>query len=281
MREPRVVLGYLTPIVSSMAVSLGFVRLIVSSGLIRPTPPTLGADAYSQAAWTLSLTLLGLVGVTFLYWLITRGRDFELRVILALVVAPTSAILVIIVSQTVLLVVAKAVSTLMASIVVLLSLYVAVFSVIFILSNAFGTRVRNFIFILYGALLGGFISLLMPTASLVVMLVAVAVYDLVVLNSGWFADLVKVLVQSGRPRARMSYVTDAMEMGVGELIFYSFVPAHVEAYYGLEMLLVTVAMTGVGVLLNLWVLEKRGFIAGLPAPILLGLSPLMLTYILR
>ncbi len=280
MREPRVVLGYLTPIVSSMAVSLGFVRLIVSSGLIRPTPPTLGGDVYGQAVWTLSLTLLGLVGVTILYWLITRGRDFELRVILALVVAPTSAILVIIVSQTVLLVVAKAVSTLMASIVVLLSLYVAVFSVIFILSNAFGTRVRNFVFILYGALLGGFISLLMPTASLVVMLVAVSVYDLVMLNSGWFADLIKVLAQSGRPRARMSYVTDAMEMGVGELIFYSFVPAHVEAYYGLEMLLVTVAMTGVGVLLNLWVLEKRGFIAGLPAPILLGLSPLMLTFIL-
>ncbi|HEX9913633.1 MAG TPA: hypothetical protein VGB32_01830 [Candidatus Bathyarchaeia archaeon] len=281
MRDTRVVVGYLTPIVSSMVVSLGFVRLIVSSGLIRPTPPTLGADAYGQAVWTLSLTLLGLVGVTFLYWLITRGRDFELRVILALVVAPTSAILVIIVSQTVLLVVAKAVSTLMASIVVLLSLYVAVFSVIFILSNAFGTRVRNAIFILYGALLGGFISLLMPTASLVVMLVAVAVYDLVMLNSAWFIGLVKVLAQSGRPGARMSYVTDTMEMGVGELIFYSFVPAHVEAYYGLEMLLVTVAMTGVGVLLNLWVLEKRGFIAGLPAPILLGLSPLMLTYILR
>ena len=281
MRGTRVVVGYLTPIVSSMVVSLGFVRLIVSSGLIRSTPPTLGADAYSQAVWTLSLTLLGLIGVTILYWLITRGRDFELRVILALVVAPTSAILVIIVSQTVLLVVAKAVSTLMASIVVLLSLYVAVFSIIFILSDAFGTRVRNFIFILYGALLGGFISLLMPTASLVVMLVAVAVYDLVMLNSAWFTGLVKMLAQSGRPGARMSYVTDTLEMGVGEIIFYSFVPAHVEAYYGLEMLLVTVAMTGVGVLLNLWVLEKRGFIAGLPAPILLGLSPLMLTYILR
>jgi hypothetical protein len=280
VREARVVMGYLTPIVSSMAVSLLFVRLVVSSGLIRSQPPTLGADAYGQAVWTLSLTLLGLVGVTLLYWLITRGRDFELRVMLALVVAPTSAILVIIVSQTVLLVVAKAVSTLMASIVVLLSLYMAVFSVIFILSNAFSTRVRNFVFILYGALLGGFISLLMPTASLVVMLVAVAVYDLVMLNSGWFVDLIEVLSHSGRPGSRMSYVTESVEIGIGELIFYCFVPAHVEAYYGLEMLAMTLAMTGIGVLLNLWVLEKRGFIAGLPAPILLGLSPLMLTYIL-
>ena len=276
----KVIVGYLIPIVSSIALSLCFVRLIVSSGLINPQPPTLGADAYGQAIWTLSLTLLGLVGVTILYWLITRGRDFELRVIMALVVAPTSAILVIILSQTVLLVIAKAVSTLMASIVVLISLYVAVFSVIFILSNAFSTQVRNFIFVLYGALLGGFISLLLPTASLVVMLVAVAVYDLVMLNSGWFADLIKIISQSGRPRSRMSYTTESLEIGVGELIFYSFVPAHVEAYYGLEMLLMTVAMTSIGVLLNLWVLERRGFIAGLPAPILLGLFPLILRYIL-
>ena len=275
-----VVAGYIAPIAASVAVSLGFVRLVLMGGLIRPTPPTLGADAYGQAVWTLTLTLVGLVGVTFLYWLITRGRDFELRVILALVVAPTSAVLVIVVSQTVLLVVAKAVSTLMASIVVLLSLYVAVFSVIFILSNAFSTRVRNFVFVVYGALLGGFISLLMPTESLVVMLVAVAVYDLVMLNSGWFSDLVKVLSRSGRPGARMGYVTESVEVGVGELIFYSFVPAHVEAYYGPVMLVMTLVMTGVGVLLNLWVLERRGFIAGLPAPVLLGLSPLLLTYIL-
>jgi hypothetical protein len=54
----------------------------------------------------------------------------------------------------------------------------------------------------------------------------------------------------------------------------------VEAYYGPVMLGMTLVMTGIGVVLNLWVLERRGFIAGLPAPILLGLSPLMLTYIL-
>lgn len=275
-----VVAGYVAPIVASMAVSLGFVRLVLVGGVIGPTPPALGADAYGQAVWTLSLTLVGLVGVTFLYWLMTRGRDFEMRVILALVVAPTSAVLVIVVSQTVLLVVAKAVSTLMASVVVLLSLYVAVFSVIFILSNAFSTRVRNFVFVVYGALLGGFISLLMPTESLVVMLVAVAVYDLVMLNSGWFADLVRVLSRSGRPGSRVGYVTESVEVGIGELIFYCFVPAHVEAYYGPVMLGMTLVMTGIGVVLNLWVLERRGFIAGLPAPILLGLSPLLLTYVL-
>ncbi len=198
---------------------------------------------------------------------------------MALVVAPTSAILVVIVSQTVLMVVAKAVSSWMTSIIVLVSLYVSVFSMIFIISNAFSTRTRNFIFIIYGSLLGSFISLLLPTVSLVVMLVVVAVFDLVLLNTGWIVDAVKGFGGGARSPG-VGYVGEGVELGVGELIFYSFLPAHVEAYYGEGLLLMTLLMVAVGVALNLWILGKRGVIAGLPAPILLGLMPLVVYLIL-
>jgi len=280
LTERKIIIQYLTPIASSITVSVGFVALFMKSGLIKSLPPTIGGEIYDQVAWTLSLTLLGLFGVTFLYWLITRKKDFELRVLLALAVAPTVAILVIILSQTVLMILAKTISSLMAAIIVLISLYVAVFSVIFVLSNAFSTRIRNLVFILYGALLGSFISLLLPTASLVTLLVSVAIYDLVMLNSDWFSELINVLSQSQRVGPRLSYFGDEIEIGIGELIFYSFIPAHVEAYYGLDLLVITLIMTGIGVMLNLWILEKRGFIAGLPAPILLGLTPLIIRFLL-
>ena len=280
MTERKIIIQYLTPIASSITVSVGFVALFMKSGLIKSLPPTIGGEIYDQVAWTLSLTLLGLFGVTFLYWLITRKKDFELRVLLALAVAPTVAILVIILSQTVLMILAKTISSLMAAIIVLISLYVAVFSVIFVLSNAFSTRIRNLVFVIYGALLGSFISLLLPTASLVTLLVSVAIYDLVMLNSDWFSELINVLSQSQRVGPRLSYFGDEIEIGIGELIFYSFIPAHVEAYYGLDLLMITLIMTGIGVMLNLWILEKRGFIAGLPAPILLGLTPLIIRFLL-
>jgi hypothetical protein len=278
--ERKIIIQYLTPIISSIAVSVGFVALFMKSGLIKSIPPSLGGGIYDQVVWTLSLTLLGLFGVSFLYWLITRKKDFELRVLLALAIAPTVAILVIILSQTVLMILAKTISSLMAAIVVLISLYVAVFSVIFVLSNAFSTRVRNLVFIIYGALLGSFISLLLPTASLVTLLISVAIYDLVMLNSDWFSELINVLSKSQRAGPRMSYFSEELEIGIGELIFYSFIPAHVEAYYGFSLLVITLIMTCIGVLLNLWILEKRGFIAGLPAPILLGLTPLIIRFLL-
>jgi hypothetical protein len=232
-----------------------------------------------QVVWTVSLSLVGLLGVVLLYWLARSRRGFEARVLVALVVAPTSAILVVIVSQTVLMVVAKAVSSWMTSIVVLVSLYVSVFSMIFIISNAFSTRTRNFVFIIYGSLLGSFISLVLPTVSLIVMLVVVAVFDLVLLNTSWVVDAVKVFGGGGKSPG-VGYVGEGVELGMGELIFYSFLPAHVEAYYGEGLLLVTLLMVALGVLLNLWILGKRGVIAGLPAPIFLGLAPLVVYLIL-
>jgi hypothetical protein len=234
------------------------------------------SEEYMQVVWTIVLTLGGLFGVTFLYWLMKKSRDFEIRVIVALVVAPTSAILVIIVSQTVLMVIAKTVSSFMASLIVLVSLYIAVFSVIFIISNALSTRVKNFIFILYGALLGSFVSLLLPTVSLIVMLLAVALYDLIMLNTNWVLEMLQTIGNSRRKSSRMSYIGESIEIGIGELIFYSFLPAHIEAYFSQDLLVMTLVMTGVGVLLNLWVLQKKGVVAGLPAPILLGLAPLIL-----
>ncbi|MDP2899925.1 MAG: hypothetical protein Q8O47_03025 [Candidatus Bathyarchaeota archaeon] len=277
--DRRLVLDYLTPIVLCLVISVGFVRLFILGGLsssIHSSP----SGFYEQLVWTLSLTLVGLIGVTFLYWMTRRRKDFEIRVVVALIVAPTSAILVIIVSQTVLMVVAKAVSSFMASIIVLISLYVAVFSMIFIISNVFSSRVRNFIFIVYGALLGSFVSLLLPTVSLVVMLVAVAAFDLVILNTGWVLEAIRGFGASRGKSSRLSYVGEDVEVGMGELVFYSFLPAHVEAYYGSVLLVTTLLMIGIGVSLNLWVLEKRGVVAGLPAPIFLGLAPLIVSLLL-
>ena len=60
---------------------------------------------------------------------------------------------------------------------------------------------------------------------------------------------------------------------MGELIFYSFLPAHVEPYYGAGLLAVTLLMIWIGIILNLWILEQRGVVSGLPAQIFLRQPP--------
>jgi len=269
--------NYLTPVALCLIISLGFVKMYTSSGLTQSLPRTASWNLFEQLVWILAPAVLGFLGVTGLYWLISKHKDFELRVLFSIVVAPTSAILVIVVSQTLLTVIAKTYSSFMVTLTVLISLYVAVFSVVFILSNAFSTTVRNFIFILYGALLGSFMSLLLPTVSLVLLLVSIALYDLVMFNSKWIVSIVRDLSLSRGVGSKFGYIGQNVEIGIGELIFYSFVPAHVEAYYDFPLLVLTLLMTAAGVMLNMLILSKKGFLAGLPAPILLGLIPLVVS----
>jgi uncharacterized membrane protein YjjB (DUF3815 family) len=157
--EKRLILGYITPIIPSLIVSTAFITLFQFSGMTGFNQSSVVSTR--QIVITFGFSLLGLLGVTILYWLMKRSKDFEIRILVALIVAPTSAILVMVVSQTLLMIVAKSISTFMASIIVLISLYFAVFSIIFIISNFFSSRVRNFIFIIYGSLIGAFLSLIL------------------------------------------------------------------------------------------------------------------------
>jgi len=96
-------------------------------------------------------------------------------------------------------------------------------------------------------------------------------------NSKWMMNIIRDLSLSRGISSKLAYIGQNMEMGIGELIFYTLVPAHVEAYYDFHLLVLTLLMTMAGVLLNLRTLSKKGFLAGLPAPILLGLLPLILS----
>jgi hypothetical protein len=277
LSKVSVATSYVIPVTLCLIVSLGFVGLFTASDLSQSLPRIAVGSLFEEVVWTVTLALCGLIGVTGLYWLISHRRDFELRLLMAIVVAPTSAILLIVFTQTILMVFAKVVSSLLTSLIVLASLYVAIFSVIFILTDAFSTKIRNGIFIIYGAMLGSFVSLLIPTTSLIVLLLIVAFYDLVMLNFQWIIPMIRDLRLSRSIASRFGYVGERVEVGMGELIFYSFLPAHVEAYYSPTVLILTVMMTLTGVLLNLWMLTKKEILAGLPAPIFLGLIPLILS----
>jgi hypothetical protein len=107
------------------------------------------------------------------------------------------------------------------------------------------------------------------------MLISVAFYDFIVFNIEWFNK--NLIDNLGKKRSSLpSFKGEGVEIGLGELIFYSFLPAHVQAYYGTNLFIQTLAMIGIGIIFNLWILQKRSIVAGLPAPIILGILPLLL-----
>jgi len=268
-------LDYFAPVALSIGISLGFSQIYLSSTGFSTYVNLSRFGLPYQLMLTAFSVALGLVGVSVFYYLLTRRKDFETRVVAALVFAPTTAVIVILVSQAVLLSVAKEAYSYLVAFIIIVSIFIAVFSTVFILADIFSRRSRNVLYIIYGSILGGFLGLIFPSMMLTVILWSLALFDAFMMRTA-LKRIAVDLQQDRGPISKFSYTGEYFQLGLGEFLFYSTLPAHVNAYFDGVTLVLTVMMIFVGLLLNLRMLKGREYIAGIPLPVLLGTMPMII-----
>jgi len=259
---------------SSIGISVGFAHLFLVSKL-----PSFATGAMSgslrETGLAVVLALLGLSGTTIFYTLLVRKRQFEARLVLAAVMAPTVGVVVVVVSQTILLTVLKQTNALAIALVIMFSLYLSVFSAIFVISGWASRATRNIIYVVYGSVLGGFIGIGLTSLTLLVILMMIALYDLLVASYGLVPNLIEN-VSRGSGVQKLAYKSGVLEAGVGDFIFNSCLPAHVYTHFGIGMLMWTILLVLAGYAISFLVALKRGYAGGISAPVFLGVIPILL-----
>jgi len=133
-------------------------------------------------------------------------------------------------------------------------------------------RVSNSAILLLGGALGAFLGTSIPVESAILILAFLAVYDVYAVYRG----AVGKIAQGGLDQLRgLSFSFRDVQMGLGDVTFYSMLTGTVLA--NAELLYCVVSAVGVliGVVIVLKMLEKRGVFPGLPFPVFLGLLPLI------
>jgi hypothetical protein len=104
--------------------------------------------------------------------------------------------------------------------------------------------------------------------------VALAVYDAFAVYYG----PVGKIAHSGLDQFRgLSFSFKDIQMGLGDLTFYSMLSGHMLIFYGFIPCLASIIGISLGCLLAFKMLKKRGMFPGLPFPILFGLALGLLT----
>lgn len=135
----------------------------------------------------------------------------------------------------------------------------------------FGGVVRNVAVIGVGGALGIFFGASIPWWSAVVILVFLSFYDVIAVYKG----PVGKIAQSGLDDLQgLSYSFKDIQMGLGDLVFYSMLTGLMFKTFLGSIFPVIAALIGVlaGSVLTFYMLEKRGLFPGLPFPIMLGLA---------
>jgi len=116
-----------------------------------------------------------------------------------------------------------------------------------------------------GAYMGNFI----PTTSAIMILLILCAYDVFTVYKG---PVGKIVDQIGPDDMRgLSFTFKDLQMGLGDLVFYSMLQSHMTIFFGFQAGLAATVGLLTGVYVGLRVLEKRRAFPGLPFALLVGL----------
>jgi len=135
----------------------------------------------------------------------------------------------------------------------------------------YGTKSRlcDLLVLLLGGALGTLLGACIRTLSTVLILCFLAVYDAFAVYRGPVGKIARVGLEKLRG---LSFSFRNIQMGLGDLTFYSMLVSHMLLYFGVIPCLASMAGVLVGCFLAFSMLEREGVFPGLPIPIFVGLA---------
>jgi len=125
------------------------------------------------------------------------------------------------------------------------------------------------IILVLGGAFGTFLGAVIPTLGTTLILLFLSIYDVAAV----FRGPVGKIAAGGLERLRgISFSFRELQMGLGDLTFYSMLVGHMFIYYGFEAAFASLLGVLIGSFLSLKMLEKKGMFPGLPFSIFLGLA---------
>jgi presenilin-like A22 family membrane protease len=254
---------HLTPILASLLFGMGCALLFLTSAIeiygVTPFPENI-VGSFGNAFYF--VILVGL-GATLLYLLLKMKRKRIINAITSL--ALTTAVFML---SMIYLFAAFSRFTFpsLDAVILILSSFIAALAY-FAIFRIHGKLCDVTVLCLGGAL-GTFLGVTIPTLSTVLILGFLAVYDTFAVYYG----PVGKIARSGLDQFRgLSFSFRNIQMGLGDLTFYSMLSGHMLIYLGIVSCLASIVGILLGCFLAFKMLEKRGMFPGLPFPILFGL----------
>ena len=242
---------YLVPILASLLFGLGCAYLLRAQPVppvsVTPFPEDTTPGLFGNA---LNFVVLIAVSATVFYFLLKRKNRKLVTLIIAFALTTASLLLSVIYLSVIFAFVPS-----LEFLVLPLSIVITVFFVLAIFR--LGSKARNVAVVCLGGALGVFFGNFIPFLSGVLILAFLAVYDVFAVYYGPVGKIAHLGLDNLQG---LSYSFKSVQMGLGDLVFYSMLTGSMLFEFQPDLLPCFVSMIGitVGSFLTLLILEKKG-----------------------
>jgi len=253
---------YLVPILASLLFGLGCAYLLITQQVtiynVTPFPEENVSGPFGNALY---FVIIIAAGATVLYLLLKWKSRKLITFLTAFAMTMASLLVSVIYLSAVFFSVPDSwILVLILSVIVTVMFDLAIFRM--------GSKARNTAVICMGGALGVFFGAAIPVLSALLILGFLAIYDVFTVYYGPVGKIAK----SGLDQLKgLSFSFKDIQMGLGDLVFYSMLSGSMLFNFGLVSCIVSLVGILVGSFLTFLMLEKKGIFPGLPFPVLLGL----------
>lgn len=259
-------LTYLGPVLASLLFGSLCAFLIATSSL-EPTQVTPFSEDtfgfFGSFANAFYFTLLVGVGASLLYLLLKRSKRRLITVIIGFALTLAAFMLSMVYLY----------AALSRFSIPYIDVLILVMSVLITATTDYlvfrSTKLSGYAILGIGGALGTFLGFSIPTASTILVLGVLAIYDIFSVYRG----PVGKIAQRGLDQLRgISFSFKDFQMGLGDLTFYSMLSGHMLLNFGPVSGFASIVGILLGCALSFRMTEKRGIFPGLPFPVLFGLA---------
>jgi hypothetical protein len=259
----RVGISNIVPVILTLVVALGFASLLGASR-VEVVLLALFVDGGGEAVLNALLFVSAMAVVGLLVYVLVRRRAWRL---LRLMTATSFTLVTLMLGYLYTSSFLDVIGGDLGLLGYVPSLLATVFVVYFVFVSA--GRARNPVLLVFGAGLGAFLGASVPAPTGFFLLVFLAIYDIFAVYKG---PVGRIVVEADPDKIRgLSLVSRSVQIGLGDLVFYSMLVSEMVLSYGLGSGLLSMLGVTVGAYLGFRVLERRQVFPGLPLSIVCGL----------
>jgi presenilin-like A22 family membrane protease len=267
---------YLAPILASLIFGLACAYLLVPLQA-EELPVTPIPETTPGAPWGNALYFVVLIAISAtMFYLLLKRRSKKIIKALILVAFTTASMLLSIIYLSVIL----AYIPVLDNLLILITLSIIITILFDLAIFRLGNIPRNTAVICLGGALGVFFGKFIPLWTAVLILAFLAVYDVIAVYKG---PIGKIATSAALDQLEgLSYSFKDIQMGLGDLVFYSMLTGTIFFNSQSNILPTIMAIIGImaGTIITFIFLQRRGIFPGLPFPIMLGLAAGLITGLL-
>lgn len=279
------------PLVGTIGVALGFSLLGINSGFFNFTTAFIpeGQGGFDPLIGLLNaaiLILIALFGAFMIYLLLKYDKDKILKYFFIGSFIFIGSFMIFLFGLSLLNLLAA--NYLFLFIIVLLSSFgigILLSLMIFYKRFSKNRNIKNIGLLIFGALIGSFLGLVLPTWTSFLLLIGLSIYDIFAVFKGPIKKIIELNEEKNKEFCEVSYALPDYEIGLGDLTFYSMLACSTLRVgyntsfineWGLLAIFLPCIMSIIGIIIGALItfklLEKKEILPGLPISILLGIG---------